>query len=161
DPTVLAYAGVTLGTLGYRHLGRRVLGFRYDEAERAIERALTLSPNLLAVQIGAGQVRTVLGDGDKALEHFERAMRIRPRDPGTGRFIASTAGAHLVAGRFEEALSAARRALQESPNLRLSRTHVVLALGHMGRIEEARRAAMRLLEISPGFTVSGYESVSP
>jgi adenylate cyclase len=161
DPTVLAYAGMTLGTLGYRERGHRVLGFRYDEAERAIERALSLSPNLLVVQVCAGQVRSVLGDGDKALEHFQRAMRISPLDPGTGGFIASVGSAHLVAGRFEEALSAARRSLQESPDLVLSRAVIVLALGHLGRIAEAKQAVKRLLEVAPGFTVLAYESLSP
>jgi len=161
DPTVLAYSGITLGSLGYRKLGIRVLGFRYDEAERAIDRALTLSPNLLVVQFGAGQIKSILGDGDKALEHFRQAMRISPLDPGTSGLVTSVAGAHLVAGRFEEALSAVRQALQDSPNFVLGQAVMVLALGHLGRIEEAKQAALRLLELSPRFTVSRYESHTP
>jgi adenylate cyclase len=161
DPTVLAYAGMTLGSLGYRKLGIRVLGFRYDEAERAIERALTQCPNLLVVQFCAAQVRMILGDADKALEHLQRALRISPRDPGTGGFIASAGAAHLVAGRYEEALSAARRSLLDAPNLVFSHALAVLALGHLGRIDEAKRAAARLLALNPNFTISRYESLTP
>ena len=161
DPTVLAYAGMTLGCLGYRKLGFRVLGFRYGEAESAIDRALVLSPNLLMVQFCAGNVRSTLGDGDLALAHFQRAMRISPLDPGTSGFIASIGGAHLVAGRFEEALAAVLRSLLDSPNLIFSHAVMVAALGHLGRLEEAKHAALRLRELSPKFTVSRYESFSP
>ena len=92
DPSILAYAGAALATLGYRAMGFRVLGFRYDEAQRAIERALSLGPNLLMVQFCAGQVKGVLGDGDAALKHFEQAMRISPLDPAMSGLIASTGG---------------------------------------------------------------------
>ena len=85
DPSVLSYAGATVGTLGYRKFGMRLLGFRYDEAERAVERALSLSPNLLWVQFCAGNLRNCLGDGDRALSHFQHAMRLSPLDPGTQR----------------------------------------------------------------------------
>ena len=67
----LATPGSTLGTLGYRKLGFRVLGFRYDEAERAIERALALSPNLPgSAGLRGAASEHILGDGDRALEHF-------------------------------------------------------------------------------------------
>jgi adenylate cyclase len=161
DAIILSYAGAALGALGYRVLGARVLGFRYDEAERAIERALSLSPNLLAVQFCAGNLRGILGDGDRALAHFERAMRISPLDPATGGFIACTGAAHLVAGRYDEALGAVERAIQTSPTFIFSHVVRVSALGHLGRINEARQAALRLLELSPEFTVSRYRSLSP
>ena len=160
-PTILSYAGLALGMLGYRALGVRVLGFRYDEAHRAIERALSLSPNVLAVQFSAGLVKSILGEGDAALGHFERAMRISPLDPGRSAFIAGTGGAHLISGRYDEALVAAQRAIQESPNYVLGHRLMVMALGHLGRIDEAKLAAQRLLELAPEFTVSRYQSVSP
>ena len=161
DPLILAHAGAAFGVLGYRALGVRVLGFRYDEAERAIEQALKLSPSLLMVQLCAGNVRSILGDGDAALAHYERAIRISPLDPAMGAFIASTGGAHLVAGRFGDALTAAQRAIQMSPNFAFSYRVMVVALGCLNRFDEATQAAARLLELSPGFTVTAYKSVSP
>jgi adenylate cyclase len=161
DPTILSYAGATLGTLGYRALGFRVLGFRYDEALRAIERALALTSNLLVVQFCAGNIRAILGDGDAALGHFERAMRISPLDPGTSGFIACTGAAHLVAGRYDQALAAVQRALEEGPNFVFSHVVKLSALGNLGRIDEAKQAAQRLLELSPEFTASRYQSLSP
>jgi adenylate cyclase len=161
DPTILSFAGLALGSLGYRALGFRVLGFRYDEAERAIDRALSLSPNLLMVQFCAGMIKCFVGKGDAALGHFERAMRISPLDPGLGAFIVGTGLAHMVCGRFDEALAAAHRAVQENPNFASSHRLMLMALGHLGRIEEAKLAAQRMLELAPNFTVSRYQSVSP
>ena len=161
DPTVLSFAGLALGSLGYRALGIRVLGFRYDEAERAIDRALSLSPNLLMVQFCAGMIRSFVGKGDAALDHFTRAMRISPLDPGMAAFIFGTGMAHLISGGYDEALAAAQRAVQESPGFASGHRLMVMALGELGRIEEAKLAAQRMLELAPDFTVSRYLSVSP
>ena len=161
DPTTLSYAGLALGSLGYRALGFRVLGFRYDDAQRAIDRALQLSPNLLSVQMCAGMVRIFLGEGDAAVEHFERAMRISPRDPGTSAFVVGAGAGHLLSGRYDEGLAAAHRAVQESPNFVAGHRLMVLALGCLGRTDEAKLAAQRMLELTADFTVSRYASVSP
>jgi len=161
DPMILSWAGAALGTLGYRAPGYRVLGFRYDEAQRAIERALSLCPNLLAVQVCAGNVKAILGDGDSAIGHFERAMRISPLDPGTSGFIACTGAAHLVVGRYDKALLAVQRAIQDSPRYVFSHLVMVSALGHLGRTDEAKLAAQHMLELSPEFTVSRYLNLSP
>ena len=161
DPTVLSFAGLALGSLGYRALGFRVLGFRYDEAERAIERALSLSPNLLMVQFCAGMVSAIVGKGDAALGHFERAIRISPLDPGMGAYVFGTGLAHLVSGRFDQALAVAQRVVQEYPGFSSGHRLMVVALGLLGRIEEAKLAARRMLELTPGITVSRTNSVSP
>ena len=161
DPVVLSLAGNVLGSLGYRALGFRVLGFRYDEAQRAIDRALSLSPTLIMVQYSAGTIKAILGEGDASLGHFEHAIRISPLDPGMGAYILGTAVAHLVSGRYEQALVAAQRAIQESPNFAAGHRLMVAALGRLGRIDEAKLAALRVLELMPEFTVSRYLSTSP
>jgi adenylate cyclase len=113
------------------------------------------------VQFCAGMVRSIVGKGDAAVGHFERAMRISPLDPGLGAFIVGTGLAHMVSGRYNEALAAAHRAVQENPNFASSHRLMLMALGHLGRIEEAKLAAQRMLELAPDFTVSRYLSVSP
>lgn len=160
-PATLSFSGLALASLGYRALGVRVLGFRYEEALRAVDRALDLSPNLFLVLLSAGMVRAIVGDADAAIGYFTRAMRISPRDPGTGALIAGIGGAHMIAGRYEEGLAAARRAVQESPNY-VSAYRVMLgSLVLLGRLDEAKAVAVRVLELSPGATISRYRSVSP
>jgi adenylate cyclase len=157
----LGCAGLALGSLGFRALGFRVLGFRYDDAQRAIERALGLSPNLFIVRFAAGMIESYVGNGTVALGHFERAIRLSPLDPGMGALLVGTGVACVVAGRYEEALAAGRRTVQESPNFASGHRLVLIALGNLGRMEEAKLAARRMLELTPEATVSRYLSVSP
>ncbi|MBI3368485.1 MAG: CadC-family transcriptional regulator [Burkholderiales bacterium] len=161
DPTVLCQAGLALGILGVRALGVRVMGFRYDEAARAIERALELSPNLIAVQYSAAYLRLVVGETDESIAHWERCERISPLDPVKVMFTVGTGGAHMLAGRYEQALAAAQRAVQESPNYAAGHRMLVANLGFLGRMDEARVAATRMLELIPAFTVFKYQSVAP
>jgi adenylate cyclase len=161
DPTVLSQAGVALASLGIRALGVRVLGFRYDEATRAIERALELSPNLIAVQYSAATLRLVLGETDASIAAWARCARISPLDPLKSMFTVGQGAAHMLAGRYEQALSAAQQAVQESPNYAMGQRLVVANLGFLGRMEEARVAAKRMLELIPAFTVFKYLSVAP
>lgn len=160
-PTTLSLSALALGTLGYRALGFRVLGFRYDEALHAIERALSLSPNLFVVLSAAGAVRTWVGEADAAVEHYTRAMRLSPRDPGMAALIAGIGVAHLVAGRYEEALAAGQRATHEGPNFVGGYRVMLGSLVSLGRLDEARMLVPRLLELMPGFSVSRYRSLSP
>ncbi len=159
DPTVLSYAGLALASLGYRALGVRVLGFRYDEALRAIERALTLSPNLLSVQFCAGFVKCIVGDAEASLVHFERTMRMSPLDPGMSAYVTLSGGAYLMLGRYEAALAAADRAIHDSPRFASAQRLKVTALVSLGRLDKAKLAALRLLELTPQLTVSQYRSV--
>ena len=161
NPMTLSMGGLAICMLGYRALGFRVLGFRYDEAVRAIERALSLSQNLFGVQFAAGMVRAVIGEGDAAIVHFERAMRLSPLDPAMSALIVGTGVAHVVCGRHEEAIAAGQRAIGVDPNFAAAHRLMAIALGFLGRNEEARRAAQRMLELAPNFTVSRYLSVSP
>jgi len=161
NPTTLSVSGLTLGTLGYRALGFRVLGFRYDEALHAIEHALSLGPNLFIVLFAAGMVRTLVGEADAAIEHLTRAMRVSPRDPGMGALISGIGQAHLVAGRYEDALAAGQRATHESPNYVGGYGVMVRSLVSLGRLDEAKMLVPRLLELAPGLSISRYRSMNP
>jgi adenylate cyclase len=161
DPMTLAYAALTLGTLGYRVRGVTVMGFRYDEALGAINRALSLTTNLATVTFAAGMVRLWVGDGDAAIAHFERTMRLSPLDPVMGAYITGMALAHIVCGRYQEGLAEAEQAIRENPNYAFAHRARTVALAYLGRIDEAKVAAARMLEVAPEFTVSLFLSVIP
>ncbi len=161
DPLILSLAGLALGLLGFRAFGLRLTGFRYDEAEHAIQRALHIGPGLMDVQYCAGTLKPFLGQGDASLAHFEQAMRISPLDPYLGNILCGTSGAHLVCGRYAAALAAAQKAAAHSPNLVLAHRLAAVALGFLGRIDEAKLVARRFLALSPTFTVRKYVCVVP
>src|SRR5262249_33099471 len=106
DPTALWSGGLSLA-----YLAKEV-----EAGTAYIDRALVLNPNLATSWNASGWVRMYLGEYGRAIEHFERAMRLSPLDPLT--YFASTGMAltHALAGRYDEAISWATKALHEQPN---------------------------------------------
>jgi adenylate cyclase len=102
-----------------------------------------------------------LCDSDAAIAHWERCARISPLDPVKALFDAGIGGAHMLAGRYQQALEMAQLVLSESPNFAGGHRLLVATLGFLGRMDEARVAAKRMLELIPAFTVFKYQSVAP
>src|SRR5262249_59215241 len=95
------------------------------------------------------QVGMYLGEYAGAIEHFERAMRLSPLDPLT--YFASTgiAFAHAFAGRYDEAISWATKALHEQPNWATALRVAATANALSDRMVEARAAIACLREVDP------------
>jgi adenylate cyclase len=91
------------------------------------------------------------------MEAFQRAMRLSPLDPWTYSFAGGLALAHLIAGRYKEAIEWADRALHEQPRM----THVTgfkaVACSCLGRVAEAGQRIRRFCELRPGSTVATVE----
>ena len=134
------------------------LGRRYDAALRAMDRALELGRNSWRVLTSNAWVRNYVGDGEAALSSFERCMRLNPLDPEIGFSLSGVATAHLIAGRYEEALKHGYAALDAAPTWLTSYRVVVFALVETGRIEEAKDVAARLLQLAPKFSTTLYRS---
>jgi adenylate cyclase len=120
----------------------------------AIERAVGLNPNSAHAWARCGWARAFLGRPAPAIEALQRAMRLSPLDPERWRFYGGLALAHLVAGRHEEAVEWADRALQEQPRATAVVAFKAAACGHLGRVEEGRECVRRLRELRPGRTVA-------
>ena len=64
--------------------------------------------------------------------------------------------AHFQAGRFEQAMSAARKSVQYNPGFSISHMFLAAALGKLGQIDEAKAAASRVLALQPGFSIAEW-----
>ena len=144
DPATLSYAGQSLSYLGLRH----------EEALHAIDRALTLNTNSTRTLLAAGWVRGYVGDATIAIKYFQRAMRLSPLDPAMAYVLAGLGYAYLIAGKYEDALSAGLKSLQENPRWTPAHRLVVVCLVQLGRLEEARVAANRIMKLRPETTIS-------
>ncbi len=82
-------------------------------AVNLIERALVLNPNSAHAYSAKGWVYCYLGRPDVALDAFQRAMRLSPRDPVTYMFKNGRAMAYLIGGQYQEALMWVEEALLE------------------------------------------------
>jgi adenylate cyclase len=96
---------------------------------------------------------------EEAIATLEKGWRLSPKDPWAWVFFFSMALAHIGAGRYEVAVSYARRSLELRSH---PSTHRALAVSnaHLGRIEEARSALEEAMRQQPDFSVAGLRLTS-
>ncbi len=83
------------------------------EAELEFRRAITLNPSLALSRHWFALFLSATGKHAEALEEVEAAHRLDPRSPSV---LAASAMVHYYAGRFDEAISEANKALDLNPS---------------------------------------------
>jgi TolB-like protein/Flp pilus assembly protein TadD len=146
DATALALSGHVIGLLGHDKVGAR----------EAFERALALSPSSALALFLGGIVLAYAGEAERAIDWGERALRFSPFDRLAVAGHQAIAIGHLLRGRYEEAVNAARRAVLSNPSFSVTLSLLAAALAKLGRTEEARAAATQALTQQPSFSLSGY-----
>ena len=144
DADALAFAGFVIG------MDKNDRGAAFA----AFDAALAVSPSSALTYILGSVILAWAGEADRAIEWAERGLRLSPIDPyRASAFVAASVG-YYQRGQVEEAVAAARRAVQSSPGF--SVCHMVLAasLARLGRLDEAKAAAARVLELQPLFRSS-------
>jgi TolB-like protein/class 3 adenylate cyclase len=144
DPEVLWIAGYALGYLAGEN----------QTALEALDRAIMLNPNLAHAFGSRAMVLLWLNRLDEAIASAQHAILLSPHHQHTMVSYTALAGAHATAGRYEEALIWADRALRENsgvPALRIK----LSVLGYLGWHEEAEKCLRLLREIHPQPTIAG------
>jgi TolB-like protein/Flp pilus assembly protein TadD len=151
DAVALTMAGIALGyTVG-----------DLDSGDSLINRALTLNPNLASAWFFSGWVKVWLGDSPTAIDHLSRAMRLSPQDPNMYNMHTATAGAHFVAGRYDQAMLSATMAVEDQPNYILANSLLAASAAHCGNASIARSALGRLLQLEPDLRISKLTDMFP
>ena len=123
----------------------------FDVSVALVERALMLNPNLRDAWIASGAVRLHNGEPELAIAHFEHAMRLSPFDPFIRAMWMEIAFAHLLAGRYDQSLSASKHGLQNTvPDLTVLAASNALA----GRMDKARDSMARIRKHAPTLRIS-------
>src|SRR5215471_13193665 len=143
--------------LGYVAFTRR----RTDEAVEEFQHALDLNPNFAAAHGYLGMALALDGRSDQAIDHIEQAIRMSPHDPQNAIFNVHIAAAHYLAGRYSEAVGAARKAMQQRSGLTNAHRIYVASLAQAGQIDEARAALARLMELQPQHSIAWIERNIP
>jgi TolB-like protein/class 3 adenylate cyclase/Flp pilus assembly protein TadD len=149
DATVIGYAGYTLAY---------VVGDLEDGAA-FLDRALLINPNLAFGWGYSGMVKVWLGEPDRAIDSFARAMRLSPIDQYLCLWQFGTAHAHFFAGRYADAITWAKMALREQPDNHRALSIAAASCALAGHDEEAKCLMARLLEIDPALRVSNSQNV--
>jgi len=137
DPAVLGDAAYVLGYFGED----------INAAIALIDRCLKLNPSFAAGWYRSGWLRLWVGQPGDAVNHFETALRLNPRDPTPGILMGIGVG-HFFARRFDDARAMLIRSLQEMPTWVPSHRFLASCYAHMGRLDEAREVINRLRAIT-------------
>jgi tetratricopeptide (TPR) repeat protein len=134
----------------YAVMGFALLGAaRYKEAAAAFEESVRLAPEIFTAYQQLGTAYQFLGDNDRALENYRRAIALRPSAPAY-----SNIGALLHSkGDFKGAVDAYRQALLIRPNSGATHLNLGDSLSRLNLPNDARAAyleAIRRFEIDLG-----------
>jgi adenylate cyclase len=119
-----------------------------------IDEALALNPNVALSLNQSGYVRVWLGEPELAIHHLQRAMRLSPVDTLMFSMQTAMAFAHFIAGRDEEALAWAEKALQRSPIVTPAIRIAAASAAMLGRSTDATKYLALLGQLDAGLRVS-------
>jgi adenylate cyclase len=141
--------------MAHVHLNRR----EYDEAMSEATQAVTDRPSCPAAYSIKASVLTYLDQAAEAVEFAQYAMRLTPVHPPM--YPAVLASAYYGCGRFEEAVAAAKDAIDLksndlSPYMYLAASNIAL-----DRTDEAHCVAMEVRDMEPDFSLAGFAKTQP
>lgn len=144
---------VILTVLGAVHTFVR----NYGTARVLLERAVTLDSNAAWAWSRLGWLENYADQPQKAIENFERALRLSPIDPMNFNNYVGMGSAHEVAQEYDKAAAFYRRALEERPNAGWIYRNLASSLSGAGRVEEAKRAFAEMMRNYPDLTVAKFK----
>jgi adenylate cyclase len=126
----------------------------FGTARVLLERAIALDPNAAWAWSRLGWLENYSDQAERALEDFERALRLSPLDPMNFNNYAGMGAAHHVAQDYDKATALYRRALEERPHASWIYRGLASSLSGAGRVEEAKQAYAEMMRSYPDLTVS-------
>jgi adenylate cyclase len=143
-------------TLASRSLIKLTSG-KHDEALALSENAVALAPNLANNMAIAGVITVYCGKPREALELVRKAMRLCPIYPIW--YLYPLTRAYWFIGKTDEAIAAARSAIERDPELSISHKLHAIVLTDAGREAEAQLAAAEVLRLEPNFSVEAWAAL--
>lgn len=141
--------------LGHVHLMKR----EHDEALALADEALRERPSCQLAYGLKANILNYTGQAQDAIALAKQAIRLSP--VAQTLFPEVLAAAYYLAGRFEEAMTAAHQALALAPDSVDSRVVLAASLVETGRLEAAKEAAREILSVEPEFTLQRFAASQP
>lgn len=129
---------------------------KHERAAELLQQSLEGGPNLHLSYLLWGQTLAMRGLPDDAIEQFEIASRLSPRDVDLWSVRTATALAHFVADRLEEALRWARTALEMRPDLVFTYGTVASISALLGDLPTARELVAQMVIKNPHINLERF-----
>lgn len=133
--------------IGHYELGTAECSSNPEEAERELNRALALKPDLGAARFARGLLIYKRGKPELALADFEFAAQRDPDNPAVLNRLGET---YLALNRTAGAVHVLRKAAEAAPDDATIQLHLGRALAKAGQAEEAKAVFARVRELGPG-----------
>jgi adenylate cyclase len=134
--------------------GLYALKKEYEKSIAEGERAVALDPGGAEANLLYGTSLNYGGRPEEAIPVLQKALRLDPLGlPGT---FLQFGHAYRVMGRFEEAVSEYKKALQRAPDNFFAHLSLAATYSMMAREQEARAEAAEVLRLNPKFSVDSY-----
>jgi len=131
-------AGDDAGTLGRAAYVLAHGGEDIDAATALIDRSLHINPSFAQGWRWSGWLRLWAGLPDVAIDHFERSLRLDPRD-SKGATLMANGVAHFFARRLEHARSILLLSFQQHRDWVPTNRFLAACYAHLGQLDEAKR----------------------
>ncbi|MBI3796130.1 MAG: adenylate/guanylate cyclase domain-containing protein [Deltaproteobacteria bacterium] len=131
---------------------------QHDLAIHEGERAIALDPNGAEGYANLGGILAWAGRPEEGVEMVKRAMRLNPHYPVNYHLI--LAFTDRLAGQYEEAIAAAKKALARQPNFAPCYFALAFSYAQLDRLEEARAAGAELQRLVPNFSLEGWKQMA-
>jgi tetratricopeptide (TPR) repeat protein len=122
---------------------------RLIEARTELETAIALDRNNARAFFQLGITLMYLGQPEAAIPHFEKSMRLSPRDPNVAQYYWGLGACHLLVSRIGQAIDLLRKACAANPWHPFPPFHLAAALGLKGELDEARFALTKSIKLQP------------
>jgi len=123
----------------------------WDGAERAFRRANELNPNMAAAHYHYAWQLFLVDRLNEAIAEHERARDLDPLAPRNTAYLSVL---YTAAGRYDDAINAAKQVLELNPRNGLAWEGLAFAYSMMGKHEEAIEASRKTAEYAPPRTFS-------
>jgi TolB-like protein/class 3 adenylate cyclase/Flp pilus assembly protein TadD len=131
-----------------------MLGGDVAQAAMLADRAIELDPNHAWAWLRRGWGHVYLGNPERGLAAFETSARLSPMDPFAFNMHLGMGLAHFAAGRPQDAVSWAKRAMSERPGLTWPYRDLTVYLAHQGELAAASDALGQFKKSHPGVSVA-------
>jgi adenylate cyclase len=126
------------------------IGCNMDAAMICAERAIGLNRNCALTHWVKGSVLRYRGRHSECRDEVSTSLRLNPRDPMSATTASLSAMSWYLEGKYDEAVEASRRCLEDYPAYAAPRRFLVAALAQSGRLEEAAAELREFVTKAPG-----------
>lgn len=134
---------------------------KFDVAQQSYESALSANPSNAFAWLLKGTLHAFKSEGQRAIDHTERALKLSPLDPHRYIYDSLAATACVAAQRYDRALDLAQRSLRANRKHTSTWRVLTIAQWQLGQFDEARSSARELLTLQPALTVGNWLKASP